>query len=91
MATIIPNTFTSYELTDTEALQGAIFTITQIQALQNQLSAIAEEKLNMEFDPEAAQLFMQNEAYKRGQMELLQFLIDNSKAAEEELNAPIQM
>lgn len=88
MATIVPNTFTSWDLSDAEALQGSIFTITQLQVLQNKLSEIAEEKINLEFTPDDAMSFVQQEAYKKGQLELIQYMIDSSEASAEELQSP---
>ena len=88
MSTIIPNTFTSYELSEKEELQGSILTGLQIQVLQNALSATAEEKLALEFDPEHPQLFIQQEAYKKGQIELYTFLIDKSLTSAEEMVNP---
>lgn len=88
MSQLIRNSFSSYLLTDKEALQGAIFTITQKQVLQNQLAISCEEKIFLEFDPEHPLLFTQEEAFKRGQIELIQYLLATSETAEEELNAP---
>ena len=85
---MIVNSFTSYELTDKEALQSSVFTFLQLQNLQNQLAACAEEKLNLEFDTEHPNEFVQQEAYKRGQIELLKFLIDSSADAADQLNNP---
>jgi len=80
MAQLITNTFTAWELTEEEEHQGAMFTITQIQALQNQLAMCAEEKLALEFDPLHPELYAQAEAFKRGQISILQYLIDTSHA-----------
>lgn len=88
MATLIPNMFSSYELTEKEALQGSIFTVLQIQVLQNQLSNIAEEKLSLEFDPLNPTRFAQEEASLKGQMDILNFLISSSAISEDILNNP---
>lgn len=86
MAQLIQNSFSSYELTIEEELQGSILTITQLQVLQNQLAFIVEEKINIEFDPAPDKVleFVQQEAYKKGQMELLQYIISNSEVATKE-------
>lgn len=80
MASMAPNAFTTWDLTPEEEHQGAIYTITQLQVLQNLLAANAEEKLYLAPDPKAPERFIQDEAYKRGQIELLQWMIDNSLA-----------
>lgn len=83
MAIKLDNEFSSYLLTEDEEIQGAIFTVTQKQAIQNQLATCAAEKLRLEFDPETPKLFIQQEAYKRGQIEILQYLLESSEAAEQ--------
>lgn len=88
MAKLIPNDFSTYELTDDEALQGSIFTATQLQVLQNKLAEIAKEKLNLEFDTAHPQEFIQQEAYKKGEFELLSYLIDTSRVSAEEVRNP---
>ena len=88
MAALIPNVFSSYELTEKEALQGSVFTVLQIQYMQNQLSGIAEEKINLEFDPANPTAFVQMEASLKGQMDILTFLISSSAVSEDILNNP---
>ncbi len=88
MATLITNTFSAYHLTDQEALQGSILTITQLQVLQNQLAQVAEEKLALDFDPTNPTTYAQQEAYMKGQMDLLLYIIDSSQASADTLNNP---
>lgn len=86
MAHLIENSFAKFSLTDQEELQGSVFTITQLQYLQNQLSNVAEEKLALSYDVSEPLKFAQEEAYKRGQVDMLQYLIANSEASAELLN-----
>jgi hypothetical protein len=90
MAKLIDNVFTSYELTDDEALHGSIYTTTQLNVLQSKLSEVATDKLNLEFDTSSPQIFIQQEAYLKGQLELIQYLIDSSNVSAEELQSPTQ-
>lgn len=90
MAKQIPNVFSSYELTDKEALEGSIFTTLQLQVLQNKLAEVATEKLNLEFDTTNQLSFIQQEAYKKGELELLTYLIDTSTVSADMLKNPIQ-
>jgi hypothetical protein len=85
MAHLIENDFTSYELTPEEMLQGSILTITQRQCIQNQISVIAMEKIALELDTNNPIAFAQQEAYKKGGLEVLKHLKDLSEAAVEEL------
>lgn len=88
MATQIPNEFTSYFLNEEEVSQGSLLTITQKQVIQNQLSLLASEKMAIEFDTEKSNLsFVQQEAYKRGQMDSLRYILACSEA-EEEMKQP---
>lgn len=88
MALLIPNAFSSYDLTETEVLQGAILTNLQKQVLQNLLAVNAEEKLHLEFDPLNPSGFIQQESYKKGQIDAISYIISSSDIAEATLNNP---
>ena len=83
---ITVNSFTSYSLTEKQALEGAILTTLQKQCIQNLLATNAEEKLRLEFDVANPESFIQQEAYKKGTIDILQYLVDASEAANIELN-----
>jgi hypothetical protein len=85
MATVIPNEFTSYNLNDQEQLEGALLTTVQKQVLQNQLSICASEMMALEYDTTNPASFAQQEAYKRGQIECLRFILASSDASQEAL------
>lgn len=85
MAHISINRFTTWHLSDEEEQQGSVFSLLQKQVLQNELARCAEEKINIEFDPADPLAFTQAEAFKRGQIELLEFLLEKSESAELEL------
>ena len=88
MSVQIINTFSTFELSDKEAIQSAIFTTLQLQNLQNQLANAAESRLALNFDANNPSEFLQQEAFLKGQIELLKFLIDSSAMATEELTNP---
>lgn len=90
MAHLVDNTFSSYFLTEDEETEGSILSITQRQLLQNDLATCAEEKLRLEFDPAEPQLFIQQEAFKKGQIELIQYMLDRSESAIESRAQPQQ-
>lgn len=45
------NSFTSWELSEQEVLQGSVLTDLQLKVMQNQRAEIAEQKLALIFDP----------------------------------------
>lgn len=88
MSTLIPNSFSSYNLTDKETLNGSVLTGLQKQVVKNLQAVCAEEKLRLEFNPDNTSAFIQQEAYKRGQLDLLTYLLENSDLSEATLNDP---
>jgi hypothetical protein len=86
MAVIIDNTFTSYEMTQEEELQGSILILSQVQVIQTRLAMHAEAKINLAFDPMHPEVYAQEESYLRGQMASLSTILDTSQIAVEELN-----
>lgn len=85
MSIQLVNTFTSYELDDSEVLHGAVFTESQKMHIQNCLASAAEEKLALELDPLNPIKYAQEEASLAGQIQILRYLLDTSLAAEEQL------
>lgn len=86
---LAPNIFTSYKLTPMEELTGTILTPQQAAVLANKLATIAVSKLAIKFDPTNPALFTQTEAYERGQMDVIQWLLDSSEAAQESLRTGV--
>jgi len=86
MSVLLPNDFSSWSLTEAEVLEGSILTITQKQVIQNQLSLVAAEKINLQFDPESPEGFIQKEASLQGQLSILRFLLEASDDAQLQLN-----
>ena len=89
MGKLIPNSFSVYELTDRETLEGSIFNARQTQVLQNHLSSFAEEKLQLEIDPTFSTSYLQQEAALSDKIRFLQYLLDTSIASQDLLsNSP---
>ena len=78
---IAPSTFTRYQLDEVQTILGFRFNQLQIAVLRNLQATIAEEKLALEFDPEHPTKFLQNEAYKKGQLELLSYILQEIDSA----------
>tara|TARA_R110000744_G_scaffold372015_2_gene483372 strand:+ start:10101 stop:10397 length:297 start_codon:yes stop_codon:yes gene_type:complete len=79
MAHLIPSSFSFYDLTEEEELQGQILTVTQAHVIQNQLATCAEEKLMIKFTPESQQQFVQEDSYKQGQIDILKYILTMSE------------
>lgn len=88
MSTLLPNSFSSYDLTLNEQLIGSVLTNTQIEVIQNEIALLAEEKLQLKLNPDNPQQFIQRESYMRGQIDQLQFTLAKSTSAVEQLNSP---
>jgi hypothetical protein len=82
MAKITTGTFTHWELTNTEILAGSILTTDQKNILQNELAQIAENKLNLDFDPLNPTKFAQDEAFLKGQMSIIRVMLLRSDESE---------
>ena len=84
----IPHTFSSYELTAEEELQGQLLNQLQQAALQNLLCTVAKQKLELVLDTAAPLAFTQQEAYLRGQYDVLTHLLSLNEMAAETLRNP---
>lgn len=82
MATLTPNSFTSYSLTDEELLAAQNLTELQKMNLQNKLCEYSELILAMRFDPNTPGDFMQNNAALVGKCDLLKELLEDSTNAQ---------
>jgi hypothetical protein len=83
MAELIVNPFAEWQLNEEEERQGSMLTITQTQVIQNQVARLASEKLLLQPDPNDIANYYQKEAYIRGQIDSLQYLLDVSSSLQE--------
>lgn len=79
MSQIIPSSFTRYNLTEGEYQQAVQLTTLQKQHLQNLLADVAEEKINLTFDPTNPLSFAQQEADLTGKISILRHILDLSE------------
>lgn len=80
----LTSSFISYNLTEDEALFGSILSMGQKQCIQNQISNLAEQRITLEYTPDAPMKFVQQDAALQGQIVALKYLIalsDNAEAA----------
>ena len=89
--TAVTNKFTSYQLTEEEYNSGSMFSLPQQQCLQNLLSEAAHLRLALDFDPLNPGDFVQQEAFLKGKIELLSYLLENSNAVEERVREQIAL
>lgn len=87
MANLITGTFTHWNLSSTEKLQGSILSIQQKQVLQNELAQVAEQIVNLEFDPNNPVSFAQNDAHLKGQMSIIRYMLLRSDESEQQLKS----
>lgn len=78
MSKLIPNIFSTYELTPQEEDAGQVLTYEQRCVLQNKLAEVAQSKLVITFDTLNPAAFAQDEAYLRGQLDVINWLLDTS-------------
>ena len=74
----VKNTFQQFEFTSKDYANATQFTDLQRAYLQTELASKAHARLALTFDPLAPHEFVQNEAYLKGQMELLELLLNPS-------------
>lgn len=78
---LIPHTFNKYQLTLDEQRSGQSLTLATKAVIQNLIVAAAEEKLALVLDPKNITEYSQQEAYLRGQIDILNHLLDLSNFA----------
>lgn len=91
MAILIPNDFSSWQLSPAEEESGQILTYEQKAVLQNKLAEIVRDKLNITLDVNNPVKFAQEEAYLKGQMDLVVWLLDTSQSVEHEKSVSPQL
>lgn len=74
----ITSSFHRLTLTSDDVLAGSMLSAMQIGVIQNRRVDIAEQKLNLIFDPTNMIDFAQQNAYLQGQLDILQYIIDSS-------------
>jgi hypothetical protein len=85
MSTFVRSTFTKYEFTQQEFTSASLLHEEQKRWYQSQLATLAESRIALVPDPNNYPAFIQQEAELKGQMNALQYLLDCSDAAEQEI------
>lgn len=77
MATPLPTVYTRYDLSEEELTAAAALSPFTIMWIQTLIGDAAEKKLSIPVDPANIQLFVQEEAYYRGQIDALSTLLNS--------------
>lgn len=85
MAQQIPNSFSSYELSEAEVLQGSILNPAQKLVVQNELSMVSQQILDLRLDPLNPMSHVQEDSYLKGQMSILRLFLLRSEESEHKL------
>lgn len=78
MSILIPNEFSTYQLTEEELLAGSILTQSQQYVIQNQIATAAQAKLELIFDPLQEKDYGMQIAYQTGVINALRGLLTTS-------------
>jgi hypothetical protein len=76
---IIPHSFNRYELSEDEQRAGQALSLSNQAVIQNLIASISEEKLHLVLDANNITAYAQQEAYLRGQLDILRHLLDLSQ------------
>ena len=79
---IITSSFHRITLSEKDTISGTILSTVHIGVIQNHICDIAEQKLNLVFDPDKMIDFAQQNAYLQGQLDILKLLLDSSDASQ---------
>jgi hypothetical protein len=79
----ITSSFTRVALSEKDTISGTILSTMHAGVIQNHICDIAEQKLNLVFDPTNMIDFAQQNAYLQGQLDILKLLLDSSEASHE--------
>lgn len=79
---LVPHSFNKFELSAEEYKAGCVLTLSNQAVIQNLISDVAEEKLRLVLDPQNLTEYAQQEAYLRGQLDILNHLLSLSKSFE---------
>lgn len=83
---IIPHSFNRYDMSAEEAKSGHLLTLSNKAVIQNLIAEKAEAKLSLQLDPLNINLYIQEEAYLKGQIEILNYLVNMADFAAEQPN-----
>ena len=90
MAKLIPGSFSRWELTEQEQVEGCLLNQMQIQNLQNRAAAVADQILALIFGPQNPQDFIQQDSFLKGQLEFVRWQLASDIEIREALRTQAQ-
>lgn len=81
MAHTVENSFTAYALNEDERVEASKLSTLQRKVIQTAVAEIAEAMIHMKLDPNDIESFIQDQAYKQGGLDMLQYLLSASESA----------
>lgn len=74
--------FFRFNLSPMDEMSGSILSSVQVAVMQNLRADIAEQKLNLLFTPNDVLSYTQQESFLKGQLDMIQYLLDRSQESE---------
>jgi len=78
MQLIEEGSYPKYELTDAELILGVSLSPEQKAVINNDINLIIAQRLTIAYDPDNPMIFVQKEAELKGQLIMLQFMLERS-------------
>ena len=73
---LLPSNFNFYHIPECDIAKSYILNDAQLAMIHNEITTTALAKLNIKFEISNPTAFAQTEAYHRGKMDALQYLLD---------------
>lgn len=86
MSKQILNSFVSYEFTPRELLEANLLNPLQKQMIQNEMSQVAQQILGLKYLPQDPLSFVQEDSFLKGQLSILQTLLERCSESELQLS-----
>lgn len=78
---LVPNSFMKFELTEDQMHRASMLSDDQCSLLHNIRTDLAEQTLNMLYDPEHSEKSRIEESFLKGQISMITLLLDMSQQA----------
>ena len=78
--------FNRTKVSEAEVIAGMQLTSANVIHIRNQILDLVEEKLNLPFTPNDVLSYTQKEAYLKGQIDILRYLLDASETQTQSFN-----
>lgn len=90
MPTIITNSFSQWELSERENIEGQMLSFNQKCVIQNIIASLAKEKIDLTYDLKDTPTYWQREAELQGQILILSHILQCAETAASDMEAYMQ-